>query len=213
MVDFSVTDGAPLPMRRVYDAGEVDRYVAHISKIADDLGRKLADSAVRIEEADQRLGELELAEGMIGRAFLAAQRAADEVICDAERDGAAILSDARGRAEAVVDAARDHAHVVVENSQSEAAAIRAGAEAERQRIIGNARALAETILTDTRGQAQKIIDEARRAIESVLRPTPTVTEQDPFEVLPLLHLSSQEPAASVPAREPDAPALAGADGD
>jgi hypothetical protein len=89
----------PLPLRRMYDADEVDGYV-------DALRTRLAIVRAQLGWArDQPQGvdgECDLNEALVGRALLTAERIAEQMIAQAQTEATSLLATAREQADAVL---------------------------------------------------------------------------------------------------------------
>lgn len=84
--------GKEPPPKRVYDADQVDAYIADLQGELDAL-RNVPPRPATISERDWQT-----AASLLGRAIITAQRTADEVLDDAEARARAIISEAERQA-------------------------------------------------------------------------------------------------------------------
>jgi len=128
------TGGHPqIQGRRVYDAAKVDDHIGRLASELAGLEDELSMLRSELGSARELAGGVEEAEGLLGRALLRGQRAADDALAEARHAAAAVVSNAEREAAELVTQARLDAGHMRDLARSEAEAIieRARRDVER----------------------------------------------------------------------------------
>lgn len=110
-------DTPPIAARSVYDAAEVDAYLAEVRSELEDLRSQLHAAVARAATLEQQLADSAWSEGVIGRALIRAERTSEDIKGNARRDVEAELASARQQVEAMLAEARDHAMLIIESAR------------------------------------------------------------------------------------------------
>jgi len=142
--------------RRVYDAAKVDDHIGRLASELAELEGELSLLRAELGSARELAGGVEEAEGLLGRALLRGQRAADDALAEARHAAAAVVSNAEREAAELVTQARLDAGHMRDLARSEAEAIIEGARRDVERTTRRYdEALAEEVAA-----SRKRIDEA-----------------------------------------------------
>ena len=134
----------PLASYRVYDAAEVDDYVASLHATITELRAKLDSALARSQEPDRELQFSRDAEAAVGRVLVVAQRAADELLADAQEQARREAETAAERAQAML---------------AEASATAAGLTAQAEAVL--AQCQRQAALTDEAARAAVVYAQRR----------------------------------------------------
>ncbi len=119
-------------LQRLYDADAVDRYVAQLQSHIEDLQTQVTEAMAAAQEAQEKAAAVGTAEAILGRALLAAQRAADESIADAQRQAGLILAEARRDGDRLLGDVRAEAQRIVDEAHETVEAVFAALPPQRQ---------------------------------------------------------------------------------
>jgi cell division septum initiation protein DivIVA len=163
-------------VRRGYESGAVDSYLA---KIGDQFG-KLEDSLrvarSKIEDLERRTRDLDTADTVVRTTFLAAAEAKAKLIAEAEEKARDIIASAESRAASMsaVNSSGEAESVLLEarrrleESERHALALRTEAEREAAAIVASAKArVSDDGTRSMGGDATAAADELSRLVETL----------------------------------------------
>jgi DivIVA domain-containing protein len=125
---------------RGYDLDEVDDFLDEVVTSLKGYEQRLVEAQARIQSLETELADKGDSESAISRALVAAQRSADMIIEDANREAARLLTDARTQAE-MLEAVREEERAKLD---LEVSSMKAGVAEIRDKV----RALATSVEAD-----------------------------------------------------------------
>lgn len=174
---------------RGYDEGEVDAFLDDVVSSMKDYDQRLRDADERVSVLEEQLQANRETEEAMRRAFVVAQRTADEIVAEARVEGDRVVDDANVRAEATLAEASSKA---VEISADQ---VRERDELEHE--LSGLRQTVSNLKVQLRALAEGALPDLER-LDAEIEAAPTAPERSSLSARVAELSSAEEVAAHIP---------------